>query len=419
MCIAVCPCKGVQDTAKHEKIIGVKRMKKSLLFVLPSLKSGGAEKSLVTLLRLTDFKKYDVDLLLFRKEGLFLDLLPSEVNVIEADTDYRMFDGGAVEGMKYFLKNKKPSLAIARFLYGRAQGMTEEKRIEKSWKYLSLVMPRLPKKYDAAIGYLEGTSTYYIADFVNAEKYVSVLHTDYDRISAQRETDSKYYKKTDLLIGVSEKCTQKAVRYFPFLDGKTATVYNIISPTLISEMAKEDCEFPERGESRVILTVGRMSEPKGIDTAVSACFELVKRGHDIRWYHIGTGEDEEKIKRQIKELSLTDRFILLGEQSNPYKFMSRCDIYVQPSRFEGKSIAVDEAKALGKPIAVTDFDTVFDQIEDGVNGIISKKDPESVATAVERLLFDTALCDRLGENLRSEKVGNEEEAERFFGLLWE
>ncbi len=392
-------------------------MKKSLLFVLPSLESGGAQKSLVTLLRLTDYEKYDVDLLLFRKEGLFLDLLPERVNVIEADKDYLMFDSGAVGGIKYFLKNGKLSVAVSRILYGRAQRMSDEKRIEKSWKYLSRVMPKPEKSYDAAIGYLEGTSTYYIADFVKADKYVSVLHTDYDRILCQKKTDGKYYRKMDVLIGVSEKCTEKAVRYFPFLQGRTATVYNIISPTLIKEMAKEECEFPKKGDSKVILTVGRMSEPKGIDTAVSACSELVGRGYDIKWYHIGTGEDEEKIKAKIQKLSLSDRFILLGEQSNPYKFISRCDIYVQPSRFEGKSIAVDEAKALKKPIVVTDFDTVFDQIEDSVNGIITHKDHVSVADGVERLINDFSLREALCGNLMNEKVGNEEEIERFYSLI--
>lgn len=384
---------------------------------MPSLKSGGAEKSLVTLLRLMDYEKYDVDLLLFRKEGLFLSLLPDEVNVMEAGEDYRMFDGSAGEGISYFLKSGKIPLALSRFLYAKAQRLPGERRVKKSWQYLSCVMPMIPKKYDAAIGYLESTSTYYTADFVSAQKRISFLHTDYDRIAFQKETDAKYYKKMDTLVGVSKKCTEKAVEYFPFLSGKTATVHNIISPSLINEMAKEKCEFPDKGDGVAVLTVGRMSPPKGIDMAVAACEKLVRKGLDVKWYHIGIGELEEEIRRQIEDLSLERNFILLGEQSNPYKFMARCDIYVQPSRFEGKSIAVDEVKSLKKPIVVTDFDTVFDQITDGINGIITKKDPDSVAAAVERLINDNSLREKLCDNLKVEKVGNEEEIERFYELL--
>lgn len=394
-------------------------MKKRLLFVLPSLKSGGAEKSLVTLLRLMDYDKYDVDLLLFRKEGLFLPLLPKEVNVFDAGEDYRMFDGSAGEGISYFARSGKLPIAIARFFYAKAQRLQEDKRVKKSWKYLSSVMPLIPEKYDAAIGYLEGTSTYYVADFISAKKKISFLHTDYDRISFQKETDEKYYKKMDTVVGVSSLCSKKAEEYFPFLSGKTATVHNIISPSLIEEMAKEECTLPEKGESVCILTVGRMSPPKGIDTAVCACAELLKRGHDIKWYHIGIGELREEIENQIKDLSVEKNFILLHEQSNPYKFIKECDIYVQPSRFEGKSIAVDEAKALKKPIVVTDFDTVFDQIENGVNGIITGKDYMSVADGVERLMADASLRKTLTDNLKNEKIGNEEEIERFYALIQE
>ena len=392
-------------------------MKKSLLFVLPSLKSGGAEKSLVTLLRLIDYKKYDVDLLLFRKEGLFLPLIPSEVNVMDAGEDYRMFDGSGGEAISYFIKNGKYPIALCRFLYAKAQRLPQEKCAKKVWKYLSSVMPLLPKQYDAAIGYLEGTSTYYIADFVLAKKYISFLHTDYERIAFQKSIDEKYYKKMDTLVGVSDKCSKKAEEHFSFLSGKTVTLHNIISPSLINEMAKEECELPNKGNSIAILTVGRISPPKGIDTAVSACACLRDRGYDIKWYHIGIGELQTEIEKQIKDLSVESRFILLGEQSNPYKYMAACDIYVQPSRFEGKSIAIDEAKALAKPIVVTNFDTVFDQIENEVNGIITEKNPDSVADGVERLINDTTLREKLCENLKNEKVGNEEEIEKFYELL--
>ena len=186
---------------------------------------------------------------------------------------------------------------------------------------------------------------------------------------------------------------------------------------MITDMSHEQSGCYEDGSKVKILTVGRMSPPKGIDTAVLACAELIKRGYDVKWYHIGRGEQEEEIRSLVKDNRLESNFILLGEKENPYPYMRECDIYVQPSRFEGKSIAIDEAKCLAKPIAVTAFPTVFDQIEDGVNGIIAGTTPESLADKIEMLINDETLKSKLAENLLAEKVGNEEEINKFCELL--
>ena len=392
-------------------------MKKKLLFVLPSLRSGGAEKSLVTLLRVLDETKYDIDLFLFRREGLFLPLVPDYVHVLDGGTDYCMFDGSMKSAVLYFLRHGKLRKAISRILYGRAQSLPAEKRIAKSWKYLSRVLPKLPNAYDASVGYLEGTATYFALRHVRAKKYFSFLHTDYDRIREQTEMDAPFYAKLDKLIGVSDLCCERAENVFPFLRGRTLTIRNIISPELIGEMAEEAAELPHEADETVLLTVGRLSPPKGIDIAVEACAALCARGHAVKWYHIGIGELQGEIEEKIKALQMQDRFILLGERSNPYSFMRLCDIYVQPSRFEGKSIAIDEAKCLAKPIVVTDFGTVRDQITDGVNGIVAQKTPESIADAVELLLLSPEKREALSAALRAEKVGNAEEAEKFCALL--
>ena len=87
-------------------------MKKKILFVIPTLKSGGAEKSLVTLLQLFDYDKYDVSLFLFRKEGLFVNNIPQQVNIIEAGENHILFDGYANEAIKKFLKKGRIDLAL-------------------------------------------------------------------------------------------------------------------------------------------------------------------------------------------------------------------------------------------------------------------------------------------------------------------
>ena len=126
---------------------------------------------------------------------------------------------------------------------------------------------------------------------------------------------------------------------------------------------------------------------------------------------------QREIEALIEQQQVRQRFILLGERGNPYPYYQQCDIYVQPSRFEGKSIAVDEAKCFARPIVVTDFGTVRDQIEDGVDGLIAPISPQGIADAVQRLLCSPQLRQTLSDNLQEEKTGNEEEIEKLYALL--
>jgi glycosyltransferase involved in cell wall biosynthesis len=392
-------------------------MKKSLLFIMPSLSSGGAEKSLVTLLALLDYESYDVDLFLFRKTGLFVSRIPSQVNVITAGEDYELFDGNIKKALKGFLKRGRPKYAIDRIRYSFALRKSGEKRDKAAWKYLSRVLPGPSKEYDAAIGYLEGTSIYYCVDKVRAIKKVGYLHTDYNRIIAQRSMDEAYFEKLDNIVGVSQKCCDILTGIFPNLSKKTTVIENIISQKMISEMSQCNDKLFDTDDETVILTIGRLSPPKGIGNAVLACARLIEMGYRIKWYQIGTGELKAHIEELVKAKGLEKSFIMLGERENPYPYIKQCDIYVQPSDYEGKAIAVDEVKCLKKPIVVTDFETVFDQIEDGVNGIIAKRDPEDIALKIKLLIDCPERRAELSENLGDEKTGNEEELKKFCSLI--
>ena len=107
----------------------------------------------------------------------------------------------------------------------------------------------------------------------------------------------------------------------------------------------------------------------------------------------------------------------MGEKANPYPYIKNCDIYVQPSYFEGKSIAVDEAKIFAKPIVCTKFPTVYDQLTDGETALLAEINAGSIAEKIETLLNSEELCKSLSENLKKEKAGNEEEIDKFYALL--
>ncbi len=393
-------------------------MKKSILFVIPSLKSGGAEKSLITLLTLFDYKKYDVDLLCFRQEGLFYDKIPAEVNVITDTEDYEMFDGSIKDAVKYFIRNGDFSSAVDRVKYVKCYSeKTPYLREKKMWNLLKKQLPEITKKYDVAVGYLEGNASYFAAESINADKKICYVHSDIKKLGFNPKMSLELYDECDYIVTVSQVCFDSLSAEFPQFKEKIKIIENITSPKLIKEEAKAENVYRDKDKNRVILTVGRFSPPKGIDLAVKACAELKKRGKNIKWYHIGTGELKAEIEALIAELQVSDEFILLGEKANPYPYIGQCDIYVQPSRFEGKSIALDEAKCLEKPVVTTNFTTVFDQFTDGVNGIICEMNEKSMADKIEMLIYDENLRKTLCENLRNEKTGNEEEIEKFYGLL--
>lgn len=393
-------------------------MKKQILFVIPSMRSGGAEKSLLTVLTLFDYKKYDVDLLCFRHDGLFFDKIPKEVNVIGGNEDYEMFDGDAVQAVKYFFKKGKLFSAADRWKYSRVSSAKDSHEAEEiQWKYLKKQLPKLTKKYDCAIGYLEGNANRFIAEEVQAERKICYIHNDIEKLGIDKISYEKTFAAADKIVTVSEQCKQSLLNNFPKFSKKICVIENIISREIVLKESKEINAFPDKKDEIIICTVGRFFEQKNIPLAIDSCAELVSRGEKIKWYHIGDGPLKSEIEKRISENNLEDIFILLGERAEPYPYMGQCDIYVQPSLYEGKSIAIDEAKCLCRPIVVTNFSTVKDQITDGVNGLICRMTKSDMADKIETLIKNEAERKRLSENLFNEKTGNEEELEKIYSII--
>ena len=393
-------------------------MKKKILFVIPSLRSGGAEKSLITLLSLFDYEKYDVDLLSFRRDGLFFDKIPDRVNVIKETKDYEMFDGDAKSAIMYFLKKGKLSSAVDRIKYISAYKEKDaDAKVRKMWELLKKQLPQLTESYHCVIGYLEGNASFYAAEYENAQKRICYVHSDIQKLGINKKANEEAFGKCDVIVTVSQVCADSIAEEFPDEKDKIVVIENITSERLLRQYADSEMAFDKNKDEKVILTVGRFSPPKGIDLAVKASAILKDKGYNFKWYHIGTGPLKEEIEALISSLGVNDEFVLLGERSNPYPYIGQCDIYAQTSRYEGKSIAIDEAKCLCRPIVTTDFTTVADQIENGVNGLVCKMDERDIAEKIETLFKDEDLRKELTQNLMNEKTGNEEEIEKLYSIL--
>lgn len=391
--------------------------KKKILFINYSLHSGGIEKSLVTILSLFDYEKYDVDLQLFANEGLFLERVPKQVHLLKPlfPAEYRL---NIRQAFPALLRGGHPVLALCRLmvsLAGRRGTMGE--RLGKMWKWESRAVRPEPGEYDAAIAFMEGQPIYYNVTKVKSRVKIGFIHGDYEAMGLCSDVDRQYVDRLDALCTVSEGCLDSLKRVFPEIAGKCHVIYNIISEKFMRSMAEQGKGFSDDYSGLRVLSIARLSEQKGLDIALPAVAALKKKGIGFRWYIIGMGPEEEKLKAMAKELDVADRVFFLGERPNPYPYLRQCDVYLQPSRFEGKSIAVDEAMVMTRPILLTAFSTAADQIQSGKNGLIVPMNSEGVEQGLEELLLHAERRKAFTEALSQETYSNEEELQKLYALI--
>ena len=371
---------------------------KKILLVIPTLRMGGAEKSLVSLLKALDPQRVSVDLFLFEGDGVLRSEVPEWVRVIEADPVTRAMTLEMRTYFKDLLKGGHLPAAASRLMMTLRSKLAARKGVSCfGWGSIAKHIPNLEGEYDAAVGYLEGFPDYYVIDKVNAKKKIGWIHIDMTkRIPAPQE--SKYYGRLDAIATISDVCRDAFIAHFPDVKDRIRIVENIVLPQEVRD--KADAKTPiEWDNNRIhLVTVGRLDYQKGMDVGARACKVLKDRGIDVCWHVFGKGIMHDEIAVYVAENGLEKSFVLEGLTPNPYPYMKRADLIVQPSRWEGKSIVLDEAKILGKAIVVTNYPSVYDQIEDGVTGIITGMEPEQIADGIQWVLGDADLRKTLEEN---------------------
>ena len=276
-------------------------------------------------------------------------------------------------------------------------------------------IPKSQKEYDVAIGFLEKTAIYLTVDCISAKKKIGFINNDYSMLSLDAAFDAPYFTKLDYLFTVSESCEEVLKDTFPNLKSKIKMMYNILSEKAIQNLAAEPIEGLDAAIN--LVTLGRLSHQKGFDIAIKAATILVKKGYNIKWYILGEGEERSTLEQLIEANNLVANFILLGIKENPYPYINNATFYVQPSRFEGKSLAIDEAKILHKPILVTNFTSAKDQIESGVNGLIVPLNEEAIANGIIDLIENKELRYSFISNLKKHNYGTESEIEKLYQII--
>ena len=396
--------------------------KKKIFIMSHAMELGGAERSLLGLLDAIDTEKYDVDLFLMRHEGELLEYIPENINLLPQIDAYTVL----ARPMKDTLKEGHLVLTAARVLGKLVASRYNKKHcysdsgvaLEYSHKYTDPFMPAINKKveYDLAISFL--TPHYFVASKINAKKKIAWIHTDYSKVQIHKESEYSMWNQYDHIVSISDAVTAGFLSVFPELKEKIVLIENILPQKLIKAQKNAFTVEEEMLDKGIkLLSIGRYCTAKNFDNVPEICAKLLQLGADVYWYIIGFGPDEQLIKQKIKEYGMEERVILLGKKENPYPYIAACDVYVQPSRYEGKAVTVREAQMLGKPVIIMNYATAKSQLDDGVDGIIVPMDNELCARKMEDIIQNKSLWEQLSSNCKMRDYSNSEEIQLLYRLL--
>ena len=391
---------------------------------------GGAERALLGLLNAIDYTKYDVDLFLAMHVGELMSLIPKEVNLLPENSRY----AGYACPLRKVLFSKNFMIGLARLnakrkyrSYIKNKGVNES---ASSFQYVvKEMMPYLPEinpqtEYDLVISFIAPHDI--IVDKVKAKKKICWIHTDYTRIDINVEQELPVWDAYDQIISISSDVTKTFLQVFPSLSSKIVEMENILSPEFVRKRSSEldvSAEMSKSDKTINLLSIGRYCYQKNFENIPNICKKIntkllsLNSKLSIRWFLIGFGGDKELIRRKIAEAGMQDHVIILGKKSNPYPYIKACDIYVQPSRYEGKSVTVREAQMLCKPVVVTNYPTAKSQIQDGIDGKIVPMDNEGCAQGLAEFIQNTELQKQVTEYLKTHDYGNETEVEKLYEII--
>ncbi len=384
---------------------------------------GGAEISLIGLLQALDYSKNDVDLFIHRHQGELMQFIPKEVNLLPEITSYACIESPMKEA---FLKGQWG------VVWGRMKAKWRARQYHPKdaslpqcavFQYIAQeVEPYLPSladcgEYDLAISFLQPHN--FMLSKVRAKKKACWIHTDYTKVEFDVESELPVWSAFDYVVSVSPDVTKTFLQVFPSLENKIVEIENILSSEFVRKRAEETDVSEEipRNDKRVnVLSVGRFSEAKNYDNVPDICRQVRAQGIDLYWYIIGFG-DEVLIRQKIHDAGMEDYVLILGKRTNPYPYMKACDIYAQPSRYEGKSVTVREAQMLCKPVIITNYATAKSQIQNGVDGVIVPMDNDGCAKGMTDFIMNQQLRDSIVSYLCVHDYGNVDEAKKIDRLL--
>lgn len=396
---------------------------KKIFIASHCMELGGAERSLLGILNSIDYKKYEVDLMLYRHTGELLKYIPEEVNLLPEDKQMSMLAipfSNVIKKGQFMMaygryKGKKKALEYEK---KNANGKESMVMLDYSHKYtVPYVKKTIDKMYDLAISFL--TPHYYVAEKINAKVKLAWMHTDYSNYLLDVKSELEMWGKYDHIASISPKCTEGFLKVFPKLKDKIIEISNVNAEKLIRQQAvEEDAKDMQTQDDEVCLcSIGRFAHAKNFDHIPAIARKIKEQGMKFKWYIIGYGGEEQLIREKIQEENMEDTVIILGKKANPYPYIKNCDIYVQPSRYEGKAVTVIEAQMLEKPVIITAFPSSSSQLEDGIDGVIVPMDDEGCAKGIVNVIQNKELQEKLVKNCGMRDYSSSKEVEKLYKLM--
>ncbi len=398
---------------------------KKLLLVINTLGRAGAEMALLGLLNNLDKAEYDVSLYVIMAQGEMIKQLPDHVKVLNERFNHQSVlskrgrwsmmktsiaaffrNGACASKLRYLLKTCLTMIKAGNFQMDKLL-----------WRVLSDGAQRFDETFDLAIAYIEGGSAYYVADHVKARKKAAFIHIPYENAGYTREMDQGCWDKFDRIFAIADKVKEHFATFYPEYAKKIEVLHNIIDRDAICSRAMEKGGFDDDYTGLRILTVGRLTYQKGYDIAIEAMKLLQDFGCEAKWYVLGEGEQRKKLEKKIADLELQDSFYLVGAVENPYPYYRQTDLYVHATRFEGKSIAIQEAQALGCAIIASDCNGNKEQIINHEDGVICKLTPRSISENIKLLLENKEKRKALGRAARDKVISEDSELHLLTELL--
>ncbi len=393
--------------------------KKELLFVYPQMMMGGSTTSLLSLFENIDYDKYNVDLLLLYSGGPLASVKIDNVNVLPYGHKYQNRIKRLIRrilSIKYMTAYFKSKIIAKRS--GNARHGAQ---------YLSSAdvdfYRDVKKHYDVAIGFLEGYSVKYVAKRVSADRKLGWFHLDYAKCGSLAEYDRECVSLLDATVLVSDECEKSFKEYLPEFADKTVVIENILTRDYIRKRATEEAnDLPDIDENKInFVSSCRVDfKSKGLDRVVNILISHKdeKIWDKFCWYIIGDGPDFGKLKAMIEENDLGDRIKLLGIKTNPLPYEKIMDMFLLPSRFEGKPMAVTEAFMIGLPVIVTEYLSAKEQITVGFDGIIASNDgDEDLYIKLKGVLNNPSVIQEMKDNIKTKDYSNIEEIEKVEKLI--
>lgn len=335
---------------------------KKILFLIHDLGHGGAEKVLVNLVNNMDFEKFNITVMTLFDVGVNRQFLDPHIT-------YKSCFSRMVPGNSKLMKLLTP-VQLHRWL--------------------------IKEQYDIEVSYLEGPSARIISGCTSSDtKLVCWIHIEQKTIESavssfrSRKEAEWCYSRFDRIIAVSETVKKDFVTLFS-PKNQVEVLYNTNETETIKKLSKEAVENNLfQSDTFNIIGVGKLLKSKGFDRLARIEKKLLREGYSVKVYILGEGPEYEALKQYAKENDMTDKLILLGYQTNPYKYVSRCDLFVCASFAEGFSTAATEALIIGTPVCTVEVSGMDEMLGNNVYGMITSNNDEALYYGIKKFLDDS------------------------------